>query len=134
LYAIPTESQASTLGYIKPVDASWDYPTEPVRPSLSFNQSFGNLIGQTFGTYPPTASLTNVQFSSTQTPKISPVDSLKLTCNLVNSKYSIPSNVLFTVSISSSLGSVLYADSLRIEVKAKYCIEQVAVIKLQSKC
>jgi hypothetical protein len=99
LYAIPTESQATTLGYIKPVGATWDYPTEPVCPSLNFNQSFGNLIGQTFGTYPPTASSTNIQFLSTQTPKISPVDSLILTCNLVNSKYSIPSNVLFTVPI-----------------------------------
>ena len=107
LYAIPTESQASTLGYIKPVGALWNYPIQPVCPSLSFNQSFGNLIGQTFGTYPPTASSVNIQFLSTQTPKISPVDSLILTCNLVNSKYSIPSNVLFTVPISSSLGSLI---------------------------
>jgi hypothetical protein len=107
LYAIPTASQASALGYIKPSGATWDYPTEPVCPSLTFSQAFGNLIGLTFGTYPQTASSTNIQFLSTQTPKISPVDSLILTCNLVNSKYSIPSNVLFTVPISSSLGSLI---------------------------
>jgi hypothetical protein len=106
-YAIPTASQASALGYIKPSGATWNFPTEPVTPTLTFSQAFGNLIGQTFGTYPPTATSTNIQFLSTSTPKISPVDSLILTCNLVNSKYSIPSNVLFTVPISSSLGSLI---------------------------
>jgi hypothetical protein len=106
-YAIPTASEATALGYVKPSSATWNFPTEPVCPSLSFQQSFGNLIGQTFGTYPQTPSSNNIQFLSSQTPKISPVDSLILTCNLVNSKYSIPSNVLFTVPISSSLGSLI---------------------------
>lgn len=107
LYAIPTESQAQNLGYVKPVGATWNYPTEAECPSLQFNQQFGNLIGLTFGEYPPVKSSTNVQYLSTSTPKISPVDSIILTCNLINSKYSIPSNILFTVPISSSLGSLI---------------------------
>jgi hypothetical protein len=106
-YVIPTASQASALGYIKPSGATWNFPAEKVTPTLSFQQAFGNLIGQTFGTYPQTPSSNNIQFLSSQTPKISPVDSLILTCNLVNSKYSIPSNVLFTVPISSTLGSLI---------------------------
>jgi hypothetical protein len=106
-YAIPTESQATGLGYVKPAGATWSYPLSAQCPSLSFNQAFGNLIGLTFGTYPPSLSSTNVQFLSTQTPVISPVDSLILTCNLISSKYSIPSNVLFTVPISSALGSLI---------------------------
>jgi hypothetical protein len=106
-YAIPTESQATALGYVKPPGATWTYPQSQLCPSLSFNQPFANLLGQTFGTYPPSLSSTNVQFLSTQTPVISPIDSLILTCNLVSSKYSIPSNVLFTVPISSALGSLI---------------------------
>ena len=106
-YPIPTSSEAINLGYVKPLGATWNFPNSPVCPSLKFEQPFGNLIGLTFGTYPPTLQSTSIQFLSTQTPKISPVDSLILTCNLINSKYSIPSNILFTVPISSSLGSLI---------------------------
>jgi hypothetical protein len=106
-YAIPTEAEASDLGYVKPTDATWNYPDTPKCPTLSFNQQFGNLLGQTFGSYPPSDSSTNIQYLSIQTPVISPVDSLILTCNLISSKYSIPSNILFTVPISSSLGSLI---------------------------
>jgi hypothetical protein len=40
-------------------------------------------------------------------PLISPVDSLILTCNLVNSKYSAPINILFSVAITSGLEVIL---------------------------
>ena len=106
-YAIPTATQATNLGYVKSAGATWDFPQTAVCPSLTFGQPFANLIGQTFGTYPPTTQSSNIQYLSTQIPVISPVDSLILTCNLVNSKYSIPSNILFTVPISSSLGSLI---------------------------
>jgi hypothetical protein len=106
-YTIPTQEEASSLGYTKPSNAKWSYPVSPQTPSFTFGQQFGNLIGQTFGTFPPTLQSTNIQYLSTQTPVISPVDSLILTCNLINSKYSIPSNIIFTVPISSVLGSLI---------------------------
>jgi hypothetical protein len=106
-YVIPTDAEASSLGYTKPLNATWSYPESPQTPSFTFGQQFGNLIGQTFGTFPPTLQSTNIQYLSTQTPVISPVDSLILTCSLINSKYSIPSNILFTVPISSALGSLI---------------------------
>jgi hypothetical protein len=106
-YALPNATEADSLGYIKPSGASWNFPETSICPTFTFNQPFGNLIGQTFGSYPPSVQLTNIQYLSTQTPVISPVDSLILTCNLVNSKYSIPSNILFQVPISSSLGSLI---------------------------
>jgi hypothetical protein len=106
LYVIPTDAQASSLGYTKPSNATWSYPVSPQTPSFTFGQQFGNLIGQTFGTYGKN-QYTNIQYLSTQTPVISPTDSLILTCNLINSKYSIPSNILFTVPISSALGSLI---------------------------
>jgi hypothetical protein len=107
LYTIPTQEEASSLGYTKPSNATWSYPVSQETPSITFGQQFGNLIGQTFGTFPPTLQSSNIQYLSTQTPVISPVDSLILTCNLINSKYSIPSNILFTVPISSALGSLI---------------------------
>ncbi len=106
-YSIPTDAQATSLGYTKPANATWTYPVSPQTPSLSFGQPFGNLIGFTFGTYPPTVQSTNIQYLSTSTPVISPVDSLILTCNLINSKYSVPNNILFTVPITTALGTII---------------------------
>jgi hypothetical protein len=106
-YAIPTSEQASNKGYVKPTNATWEFPTTPQCPSLKFNQPFANLLGYTFGTYPATLQSTNTQILSTQTPVISPVDSLIFTCNLVSSKYSIPSDVFYSVPISASLGSLI---------------------------
>ncbi len=106
-YAIPTDAQATALGYTKPSNATWVYPATPQTPSLTFGQPFGNLIGQTFGKYPPTLQSTNIQYLSTQTPVISPSDSLILTCNLVNSKYSVPNNILFSVAITTALGTII---------------------------
>jgi hypothetical protein len=106
-YAIPTDAEATALGYTKPANAQWSYPISPQTPRLSFGQPFGNLIGQTFGLYPPITQSSNIQFLSTSTPVISPVDSLILTCNLVNSKYSVPNNILFSVAITTALGTII---------------------------
>jgi hypothetical protein len=107
-YVIPTESEATAKGYVKPTNATWTFPLVAQTPRLSFNQSFGNLIGFTFGIYPlANPQPTNIQILSTETPVISPTDSLILTCNLVNSKYSIPNDVFFTLPLSSSVGSLI---------------------------
>mgnify|MGYP000712631811 CR=1 FL=1 len=106
-YAIPTDAEATALGYSKPSNATWSYPVSPTTPSLTFGQPFGNLIGQTFGKYPPTLQSTNIQYLSTQTPVISTTDSLIFTCNLVNSKYSVPNNILFSVAITTALGTII---------------------------
>jgi hypothetical protein len=108
-YAIPTEAEATAKGYAKPTtNATWAFPTVAETPRLSFNQSFGNLIGFTFGTYPlANPQPTNIQILSTETPVISPTDSIIMTCNLVSSPFSIPSDVFFTLPLSSSVGSLI---------------------------
>jgi hypothetical protein len=106
-YQIPTDAEATSLGYSKPSNATWSYPASPQTPSLTFGQPFANLLGFTFGTFPPTLQSTNIQYLSTSTPVISPVDSLILTCNLVNSKYSVPNNILFSVAITTALGTII---------------------------
>ena len=106
-FAIPTSATATTLGYSKPTGASWNYPTTATTPTLTFTQNFGNLIGLTFGTYPLTTSASNIQYLSTFTPVITPVNSIIFCCNLISSKYSIPNNILYTLPISGSTGNII---------------------------
>ena len=108
LYAIPSQAQATALGYTQPPNATWTFPVIQITPQLNvISQSFGNLIGFVFGTYPLTAQNTTQNFLSTLTPIISPINSYILTCNLLNSKYSIPNNTFYSIPINGSLGTLL---------------------------
>jgi hypothetical protein len=105
-YPIPTREEATALGYSKPENTTWTYPVSAQTPGLTFNQPFANLIGFTFENFPPVTQSNNIQYLLTSTPVISPVDSLILTCNLINSKYRFPNKILFTVPITSALGTI----------------------------
>ena len=107
-YFLPTSANATTLGYTKPTSATWSFPTTNKCPQVVVTSSFGDLLGLNGGTYPSTSTTTaNQQFISTKTPVISPIDSYILTCNLLNSPYSIPSNVFFTIPLNGSLGQLI---------------------------
>ena len=111
-YYLPTAVNATTLGYSLPSGASWNYPNTNACPQLTFNSSFGALLGFAPQTYPLSPLATNQSKISEITPNISPVDSYILTCNFVNSKYSIPSNYFFSLPLSGSLGTLInYASS-----------------------
>ena len=84
----------------------WNYPLAAITPQLNIlSQTFSNLIGLTFGLYPSIPQSTTQSFLSTTTPIISPVNSYVTTCNLLNSKYSIPNTSFFSLPINGSLGS-----------------------------
>ena len=106
-YYLPTSVAATTLGYAQPSGATWSYPLANQTPQLTFNTAFGNLIGLSAQTYPSSIQSTNQSIVSTKTPNISPVDSYTITSNLINSKYSIPSNVLFSLPLSGSIGTLI---------------------------
>lgn len=106
-FYLPTSAQATTLGYTQPSGATWAYPATAKTPQLNFNDAFGNLVGFEGQTWPSTVQTTNQSIVSTKTPNISPVDSYILTCNLINSKYSIPSNVLVSLPLNGSIGTLL---------------------------
>jgi hypothetical protein len=106
-YYLPTSAQATTLGYTQPAGATWSYPATNKTPQLTFNDTFGKLIGFEGQTYPASVFTTNQSIVSKKTPNISPVDSYILTCNLINSKYSIPSNVLVSMPLNGSIGTLL---------------------------
>ena len=106
-FYLPTSAQATTLGYTQPSGSTWVYPATAKTPQLTFNDEFGNLTGYTGQTWPSTVQTTNQSIVSTKTPNISPVDSYILTCNMINSKYSIPSNVMVSLPLSGSIGTLL---------------------------
>ena len=111
VYALPLQAIATTLGYTIPSGATWSFPTGVAKtPQLTFNTSFVALIGQLAGTYPSTVWAVNTQYLSSITPTISPINSYILTCNLVNSPFSIPSNVFYTLPLSRSLGNLFSAN------------------------
>ena len=106
-YYIPTSANATTLGYTPAVGSAWSWPSSNQTPQLTWNSTFGALIGQLGITFPSAIQATNQSTLSTITPIISPVNSYVLTCNLINSKYSLPSNTFFTVPITGSIGSLI---------------------------
>ena len=110
-YYLPTSANATTLGYSQPSGATWSWPAANACPQLQFNTSFGALLGFAAQTFPSTAASTNQSKVSEITPNISPVDSYILTCNMINSKYSIPSNYFFSIPLSGSLGSLITYNS-----------------------
>ena len=107
VYALPTTAQATTLGYSLPSGAGWVLPTSAQTPQVTIGSAFGALIGQAAGTYPAAISSTSVQTISTVTPIISPVDSYILCCNLINSRLTNPTDLLYSVPITVPLGQLI---------------------------
>ena len=107
-YALPTSSTATTLGYTKPAGATWSYPSTATCPQITITAPFAKLLGFSAGSFPPNASTSaNTQYLSTTTPNVNPIDSYILTCSLLSSPYSIPSDVFFTIPLNGGIGSLL---------------------------
>ena len=106
-YFLPTTAQATSLGYALPSGATWALPSSAQTPQIIINSAFGQLVGQNAGTYPSTISATSTQTVSAFTPIISPVDSYILCCNLINSRMTNPTDLLYALPISASLGQLI---------------------------
>ena len=110
VYAIPTEATALLVGYTKPT-SSWSYPSTATTPQIYLaTQAFANLLGFSTGTFPSTTFSTTQSFLSTKTPVISPINSYIMTCNLLNSKFSIPNTTFFSLPLSGSLGTLIVSN------------------------
>ena len=106
-YFIPTAATATTLGYSLPAGATWAFPATNTCPQLIITSSLGDILGFNAGSFPPTQQATSYQVTSTKTPKVSPIDSYILSCNMINSPLSIPSDVFFTIPLNGSLGTLI---------------------------
>jgi hypothetical protein len=112
---------AATNTWTLPVGATWVLPTNPIMPMLRvLNNNFQQLIGYTAGDYPntvisgvppaqiqtPAQSTTYSTLSSTS-PQIIPQPSYLALCSLVNNRYSIPSQLLYSITPTGvSFGSL----------------------------
>jgi len=103
-YVVPT---ALPSGWSNP--GLWALPSSGTRvPQLVTDTSnFGLLIGFASSTTFPSNSTQASTYSitSTFTPTISPVESILVSCSLVNNILSSPSNIITTIPITSSFGT-----------------------------
>jgi hypothetical protein len=86
------------------------FPLVATTPQITIlsNNNFGKVIGFNAGTYPTPVQASNYSKLSDFTPQITPVNSLILSCTLLNNKYSIPNTLLYSFNPSgTSFGSLI---------------------------
>ena len=99
----------STNGYILPSGASWSVPTTSTLSQFNVNTSaFGEVLGYEIGSYPDTqVGSTTSSFLSSVAPQITPYSSILVSCNLVNNRAVIPSNILSSYTpLGTNIGSL----------------------------
>lgn len=105
-YILPTSQSNFTI------PSGFVFPSTSKCPQFVIpNTNIQNIFGISAGTYPPTQQNSNYVKSSDFTPQVSPVQSVFLTCNLINSKYSYPSNILTSFAPDVTYGSLINIDS-----------------------
>jgi hypothetical protein len=78
---------------------AWSLPTVGYTPQLVVpSTNFVDLLGFAAGTYPSPQQSTSYSALSTQTPQLSPVSSVVVTCSLVQNKLSNPQQLLYSFS------------------------------------
>jgi hypothetical protein len=106
-------------GYTAP--STWPgYPGTTTTPQITLSTSssqINSILGFATGTF-PSVNTANISVLSTVTPIGSTVNSLLMTCNLVNNAVAMPSNILCGIPITSTFGSnINYAPSYQQWVK-----------------
>ncbi len=105
-YPIPT---ALPVGYSNP--AAITFPAVATTPQITIAaDAFRDIIGFNAGTYPAATQATTYSKLSDYTPQVSPVQSVILSCTLLNNKYSNPGTILYSFSpAGTSFGSLIQA-------------------------
>ena len=107
-YPLDTSIQ-STNGYILPTGATWSVPATSALSQFKINTSgFAEVLGYEIGSYPSTqVGSTPLSFLSSKAPQITPYSSILVSCNLVNNRAVIPSNILSSYTpLGTSIGSL----------------------------
>lgn len=99
----------TSLGtYTYPSGATWTLSGTATYPQIIIptTSSISKIIGFTAGTYPSTTSGTTTYSEiSSFTPQVTPVSSVVVTCSLLNNRYSIPNNLLYSFAPNTTYGS-----------------------------
>lgn len=106
-YPIPTSLPS---GYTNP--ASITFPAVATTPQVTIlDNAFQNIIGFNAGTYPTATQSTTYSKLSDFTPQVSPVQSVVLSCTLLNNKYSNPGTILYAFSpAGTTFGSLIQSN------------------------
>jgi len=106
-YPIPT---ALPAGYSNP--AAITFPAVATTPQITIaSNDFRDIIGFNAGTYPAVTQATTYSKLSDYTPQVSPVQSVILSCTLLNNKYSNPGTILYSFSpAGTSFGSLIQSN------------------------
>lgn len=119
LYYIPsTVTNASPeFGFSIPAGASWVLPSANTSPQLSISSGLGKILGFTsqlsFPAQLPTS--TNTSFLSEIYPRLSPVFTYLLTCNLLSSSYNNVPTIFAQIPITASFGSLITSSSVQFQ-------------------
>lgn len=117
---------ATTNSWTIASGATWVLPTNPIMPMFVVpNTAFQQLIGYTAGNYPntvisgipPAQTQTPTQIStysalSSTSPQIIPQPSFLGLCSLVNNVYSIPSQLLYSITPTGVQFGSLYTNQI----------------------
>lgn len=99
-YSVEFDFTVMPTNATPPAGAIWKAPTTASTPSIIINSTnnFGSLLGYSAGVYPTTIQSSNTYTLSNLTPKMSPVSSILMSCNLIKNDFSYPNNILHTFS------------------------------------
>jgi hypothetical protein len=92
-FPLPT---ALPMGFTNPAGVT--FPAVASTPQLVIlpTNNFGKVIGFQAGTYPPVVQTTNYSVLSQIAPQITPINSIIMTCNLLNNTYANPNTLLYS--------------------------------------
>ena len=95
--------------YSLPAGATWVVPETSTQTQLNINTTgFGEVLGYEVGSYPSTQlDSSTISFLSSKAPQITPYSSILVSCNLVNNRAFIPSNILTSYTpLGTTIGSL----------------------------
>jgi len=107
-YPLDTTIQSAN-NYILPTGATWSVPTTSTLSQFNINTTgFGEVLGYEIGSYPDTqVGSSTLSVLSSKAPQITPYSSILVSCNLVNNRAVIPSNILTSYTpLGTSIGSL----------------------------
>lgn len=93
--AVPT---ALPLNWTNPAGIVFPLVASTPQIVILSTNTFRNIVGFNAGTYPAVVQSSAFSKVSDYTPQVSPVNSLILSCTLLNNRYAIPSTLLYSFS------------------------------------
>lgn len=107
-----SQAYATAQSWTLPSGATWVIPVLGDCPEFVIaNNKFRDVIGIYGGIYPAlgTAVTPGIIISklSDYTPQVSPINSLIMSCSLLNSPYGSPPNILYSFGINAKFGNVI---------------------------